>query len=304
MKINSLCKSLACLFVFSSVLFFACKKDNNSSGNNQSGQNNDSTAADLSSSSSSADIAYMDVFQVAIESGADNNIAYLAHALSQGGVETNGAGEVKTVNGPNTCASYTMSPADLTTFPKTVTVDFGGGCTSADGITRKGKITYVFSGKLITPGTTITATFTNYSVYGYTLQGTYSITNMSSPAAGIAFKTQVTGGNITFPNTISYSYAGTKTITQTGGTGTPTNFADDVYSITGGNSISSSVGNTLVDTISTALVKQAACGYISSGIVSFTFNSTLNGTFDYGNGTCDSLATIKVGALTATVSLQ
>jgi hypothetical protein len=303
MKINTLCKGALCFFLLASCLFVACNKDNNNSSNN-SGNSNDSTAANLSSSSSSADVAYMDVFQVALESGSDNNIAYLVKSASQGQVETNGAGEVKTIMGPNTCAVYTLSPMDLTTFPKTLTVDFGAGCTSADGVTRKGKVTYLFSGKLITPGTTVTASFQNYSAYGYTLGGTYAITNISSLTAGISFKTQVTGGNIIFPSTISYNYAGTKTITQTGGTSTPTDLSDDVYSITGGNTISSSVGNTLVDTISTALVKQASCPYISSGIVSFTFNNSLNGTFDFGNGGCDSLATIKVGTMTANVSLR
>jgi hypothetical protein len=302
MKFTTLCKTMFCVIVAFSLVLLACKKDNNTSGNNS--QSKDTLAANLSGSSGSADAAYMDVFQVALEAGSDNNIAFLAKALAVGQVQTNGIGEVKTIYGPYTCAAYTMTPADLTTFPKTITVDFGTGCVSADGVTRSGKITYIFSGKLSTPGTTITTTFQNYSVYGYTLTGNYMITNLSSLSNGISFKTQVTQGYITFPDNISYNYSGTKTITQTGGTSTPTNFSDDVYSITGGCQISSSVGNSLVDTISTPLVKQASCGYISSGIVTFTFDNTLTGTFDYGNGSCDSLATIKVGSLSATVSLR
>ena len=279
----------------------SCKKDNNTG----SSPSNDSTAANQSASSISADNAYDDVFQTAIQTGYDNNIAYRVSLPENGQVQSNAVHSKSgsTVsNGVNGCAIYTVSPNDTTTFPKTITVDFGTGCTSSSGVTRKGIITYIYSGKLIYPGTTVSATFTNYSVNGYQLQGTYSITNNSS-LSGIAFTTKITDGQITFPDASTYTYSGNKTVTQTAGASTLIDPTDDVYSITGSGTFGSN-GNTLVNTISTPLSKAYTCKWVQSGIVSWTCNSNIKGTFDFGNGTCDANAVIKVGSITLNVTLQ
>jgi hypothetical protein len=192
---------------------------------------------------------------------------------------------------------------DTATYPKTVTVDFGAGCKGWYGVTRSGSITYVFSGKYKTPGTTISASFNNYRVNGFKLEGTYSIKNNSSPQNGISFTTSVVNGKLTYPDgTTWYSYSGTRTFTQTAGFGSP-NLSDYVFSIAGSHSCAASDGRTLTDSITTPLTKAFSCKYISAGIVGFTYNNLIKGTFDYGNGNCDSLATITVGTLSRVVSL-
>jgi hypothetical protein len=291
------------LLILSATLIMSCSKSNNSSHSN--GTSDDSTAAGLSSSAASADNAYNDVLQVALETGFDNQIAYLVSRSQQGTVQSNSLQGPAQPLGIYTCANYTLSPNDTSTFPKTVTVDFGSGCTSADGITRKGEITCVYSGKILYPGTTVSVSFTNYSVNGYGLQGTYSITNNSSIAKGISFSTRVSSGNISFPDASYYTYSGDKTLTQTAGASTPADISDDVYSITGSNSIfNSATGNSLQDSITTALTKAEACGYISSGVISFVFNDSVDGTLDFGSGTCDSLATVKIGPFSENIILK
>ncbi|HEX4849466.1 MAG TPA: hypothetical protein VFV08_01605 [Puia sp.] len=298
MKINSFTKKTLLASIFVTILIASCKKDNSTNSNNPPPpppvQNNDSSAAAMSSQKATADNAYNDVLQVALESGSDNKIAYMVSMAKNGQVQTNSAQSGVAVNGLLTCATYTVSPADTTTFPKTLTVDFGSGCTSTDGIPRKGKITFLLSGKMLMPGTTISATFTNYSVNGYQLEGTYSITNISTIAA-IAYTTQIADGKITFPNAIYYNYAGNHKIKMTAGMLTPTDLTDDVYSIGGSGTFSTSAGDSIVDSITTLLSKSYTCKYISSGIISFTYNSTISGTLDFGNGTCDQFATITVG---------
>lgn len=302
MKINNFTKTILVAVIAIVTMITGCKKDNNNSSSTTTATD-DSSASKLSGSSATADNAYNDVLQVAIESGWDNGIAFKSTSPSHGSVETNAAHEVTTVNGASfTCASYVLTPGDGS-FPETLVVDFGQGCTSSDGITRTGKITYQFSGKLLAPGTTVSATFASYTVNGYQLEGTYSITNTSSLTA-VSFVTKVTGGKITFPDANYYTYAGTKTITMTAGMQTPSNLSDDVYSINGSNSFASAAGNTLTDSITTTLTKAYACRFIQSGIVSFSYNKNINGTLDFGNGNCDSLATIKVGALTGNVTLR
>jgi hypothetical protein len=300
MKSTTILKTGLTLFIAAAVFFTACKKDNNAGS---SSATTDSTAANLSSSSATSDNAYDDVFQIAVAAGSDNSISRIIAQASTGSVETNAVhGVTVNGNGSGSCAAYTVSPADSTTFPKTITVDFGVGCTSTDGVTRIGKITYVFSGRMRVPGTTVSATFTGYSKNGYGLQGTYSITN-NSTQNGLAYSTSVTNGKVIFPDASWYTFAGHKSVVQTAGQSTPFNFADDVYGITGARTVASSDNKTIYDSVTTTLVKANSCHWISQGVVSFTYNN-VHGTFNFGDGTCDSLASINVGLLSETVHLR
>jgi hypothetical protein len=303
MKTTITLKTILIFFVSISfvVMLDSCKKD--SSTPNNPSNNTDTTAANLSASTTLADNAYDDIFQTAVQTGYDNNIAYSTSSIGEGRIETNSVHGSTATNTVNGCAVYTLTPNDVTTFPKTVVVDFGSGCTSTTGITRIGKITYVFSGKLITPGTTVSASFTNYSVNGYQLKGTYSITNNVSLANGVAFTTSVSDGSIVFPDQTSYSYSGSKNVKQTAGITTTMDASDDVYSITGNNTFSAN-GNTIVNTITTPLSRAYSCEWIGSGIISFTYNTDTKGTLDFGNGTCDGDVTIKVGSFTKTITFQ
>jgi hypothetical protein len=300
MKSTTILKTGLTLFIATGIFFTACKKDNNSGS---SSANTDSTAANLSSSSATSDNAYDDVFQIAVNTGSDNSISRIIAQASTGSVETNSVhGVTVNGNGSGSCAAYTVSPADSTTFPKTITVDFGTGCTSNDGVTRIGKITYIFSGRLRVPGTTVSATFTGYSVNGYGLQGTHSITN-NSTQNGIAWSTSVTEGKVIFPDASWFTFSGHKSVVQTAGQTTPFDFTDDVYGISGAKTLTSSDNKTIQDSVTTTLVKANSCHWVSSGIVSFTYNG-VNGTFNFGDGTCDDLAAIHVGMLSDTVHLK
>jgi hypothetical protein len=282
------------------ILNTSCQKDNNN--NPPTGQSSDTSAAQLSAATTLADNAYDDIFQTAVQTGYDNNIAYKSSQPGDGQIQVNTARSVETSFGINGCAVYTVTPNDNTTFPKTIVVDFGSGCTDAVGVTRKGKITYIFSGKLINPGTTVSATFTNYSISGYQLQGTYSITN-NSTLAGIAFTTQVTNGNIVLPDQRSFSYEGNKSVKQTSGASTTMDASDDVYAITGTNKFSTT-GITLDNNITKALSKAYTCKYIGSGTISFTYNNTTKGTLDFGSGACDGDVVIKVNTYTLDYTFQ
>ena len=278
-------------FTLCILVFFSCKKDNNSTDNTNTA--NDS-AFNMSTSAAATDNVYNDVYDVLAQTTYSSATLSAREAV---------AGRVDGVDTFAACTIVTITPSDNTTYPKTVTLDFGTGCTSWYGVTRSGVITYVFSGKFKTPGTTVTATFSNYKVNGYKVEGSYSIMNSSSISAGIVFNSSVTNGKVTYPNgTTWYSYSGTKTVKQTGGL-LSSNFNDYVFAITGAHSYASYTGKTLTDSITTPLVKQAVCKNIVSGVVAFTYNGTVKGTLDYGGGTCDSLATLTIGTQSRTIGL-
>ncbi len=291
MKTNLRIFSAIILLAATIMLIASCKKDNNSTSNSAT---NDA-AANMSSNGASADNAYDDAFGVALQAGSDQNLDLLTK-------KPGGAADVaQNIQGTYYCASISVSGS---TFPITLTVDFGTGCKSADSIERSGSVTYVFSGHLSTPGTTITATFNNYTVNGYSLNGTYTIANTTTDINAPQLTTTVTDGSIRFPSDTSYSFSGTKTISVSAG-----NIADVsslVFNITGGYKISSSYGDSLTATVTTPLERKITCPYIDQGVVSFTYtkgSSSVSGTLDFGDGTCDDSAVVTIGSFTKTVTI-
>ncbi len=289
-------KNLPAILLLASAIFMlimSCKKDNNSSSSSSKVSN--SAAASMTTNAATADNAFDDAFGVALETGNDNGLDIMMQRTGHSTVPVGIAGSYY-------CANVSVSG---NTFPVTVTVDFGAGCKSADSITRSGSITYVFSGRLSTPGTTISATFNNYVVNGHKLNGTYTIANTTTNINSPQLTTTVTNGNIVFPGDTAYSFSGTKTISVA--SGSVANVSGLIFNVTGNYEISSSYGDSLSATITTPLEKKVSCPYIDQGVVSFTYTkntASVDGTLDYGNGTCDDQALVTIGAFTETITIK
>jgi hypothetical protein len=283
--------AVICLF------FGSCKKSDVSSLT----ASNDSKAATLSDSSTVAENVYYDALNNAFVGYSDN---VSSMGVSQTGRTTIlSTGTEGTGTGHLSCATYSLSNSVPGQYPKTLTLDFGTGCSSVDGVTRTGQLIYNFSGPLFTPGTTVSVTFNQYTVNGYGVQGTYTITN-NSTASGISFTTLVTNGILTCPDATNFHYSHNKTFTQTAGASTPFDISDDVYSITGNSAFSSSDGSSLVLNVTTPLIRNFTCLNITQGVVAFVYNQSVSGTIDFGNGTCDDTATLNVGSISRTIILR
>ncbi len=156
------------------------------------------------------------------------------------------------------------------------------------------------------PAATATVTFDHYVVNGYGVEGAYKITNNSSDVNGISFNTQVTNGIVTYPSCIdiiiTMQY---RTYTMTAGSATPFDITDDVYSVTGNSSFLASDGSSLVCTITTPLVKAITCHNVGSGIISFVYDQAGDRNLDFGDGSCDNQAVLKIGAnITRNITLK
>jgi hypothetical protein len=288
------------ILAFSALLLTtACKKDIN----NVTGPSQNTAAATLSDSSTVADNAYNDVLINAFFGYSDQLVNGAAGRMQSGGTATNSVNQVNSAD--LSCATYTLVTAQGGGYPKTLTLDFGDGCSgSVDSVMRKGKIIYVFSGDLLTPGTTVSATFDQYFVNGYGLQGACSIGNNSTLQNGVSFTLQITNGIFTFPDLTNFHYSANKTIQMTAGSSTPLDFSDDIYSITGNSNFTASDGSSLVSTVTTPLVRAFICKYISAGVISFVYDNSVKGTIDFGDGTCDNAATLVVGSITEQITLR
>ena len=268
------------LFIYASIgialtsIFSACNKKD-SADNSAKDQ---PTAITLTTASSISETLYDDVFnQVSIE--AENN--NVSGRLSTG------------------CATVTLSPADINVFPKTMTIDFGTGCT-INNVTRKGKLIVNLTGKLRTTGSVLTVSFDNYYVNEFKLEGTFSITNNTSNNT-LSFTTQTTNGKLTYPGgLLYYTHTGSHTYTQTAGASTPS-FLDDNWSVTGSGTTKSSLNESLTVTIKTPLVKTVSCGAVTSGVEDFQYNN-ISGNLNFGEGTCDRQATLTIGSFSQVIN--
>lgn len=196
------------------------------------------------------------------------------------------------------CASATITPFDLVTWPKTVVVNFGTtNCLCNDGVNRRGIITAVFTGPYSDSGTVITVTLTNYYHNDYHVEGSQTITNMGRNGAGhLVYHVTVSGATITSPPSDG-SKVSTWNTTQDrewfAGESTNWNIFDDVYKITGTANGVSSEGEAYTIVVNTPLQVNVGCHWIVAGTFTLTLASypTYPIVVDYGTGACDASAT-------------
>lgn len=219
----------------------------------------------------------------------DATVVFFEASINSGFYRTN---ETAQTTNTLSCATVTVNPQN-STFPKTIVIDFGNGCTSQDGITRKGKINITLSDYVHNPGAVAVMTFDNYYAAGYKVEGTITWTNTSTPN-GISWTRQITDGKVIEPlGGYYWTHAGTKNVTQTAGADTPLNLLDDVYSVTGNHTVTNPAGKTRTVTILEALEKKTTCHNVSKGKMKVQAQNHF-AILDYGDGTCDNVATITI----------
>jgi hypothetical protein len=188
------------------------------------------------------------------------------------------------------CANVTISQGG---FPKTIVIDFGAGCTSADGVTRKGKINIVLSDTVRHHGATAVMTFDGYYVQSFKVEGTITWTNTTTQN-GFSWTREISDGKITVPSGNYYwLHDGMTYVAQTAGMATPLNLLDDVFSITGTHTITNPDAISRTATVTEALEKKTICVHVTKGKIKIE-GPHHHAIVDYGDGTCDRLATISI----------
>lgn len=188
------------------------------------------------------------------------------------------------------CANVTITP--VSGFPKNIVIDFGTGCTSPYGVTRKGIVNVTLTDSVRKPGSKAVMTFNNYYVNGYKKEGTITWTNTSLPG-GKSWERKVENGKITAPDGRYWFHEGVKNVVQTAGVATPLNLLDDVFSITGTHTVTNAAGATRQVTTPEALQKKTVCENIDKGKLKIQGPNHF-AIIDFGDGTCDRVATISI----------
>lgn len=199
------------------------------------------------------------------------------------------------------CASVTITP--LIGFPKSIVINFGTGCATPNGINRKGKIIISLSDSLRKPGSIAVLRFDGFYVNEFKKEGIITWTNTSDGNVK-GWQRKVENGKITAPTGKYWLHTGIKNVVQTAGWSTPRNLLDDVFSITGSNTVTNANGVTRTSTIIEALQKKTICENITKGKIELK-GPTHTSIIDYGNGECDRVATISInGGTPVTILLR
>lgn len=188
------------------------------------------------------------------------------------------------------CPTISVNNTTPGVFPKIFNVDFGSGCT-INGITRRGTITITLSNYVNANGSTLTIERgTNYYINNRKIEGTVVYTNQTTNVNIPTWQRTVTNGKITFLTGAYFTHNGTRNVRQTAGVGTLI-MSDNVYEVfSGTHTVTRSNGTSLTSTVLQPLIKKFNCDYISQGQLDLN-GTVLDGVLDFGDNTCDNLAT-------------
>lgn len=176
---------------------------------------------------------------------------------------------------------------------KKITVDFGSGCTSPNGVIRKGKILLSYTGSnFLFPGTSIAATFDGYEVNGLKIQGKRTITNggIDLINSKVTLNVKIENGIITWPDNSFVTYTSSQVRQVTLGS------EGYEVAVTGTASGKSREGFDYTAAVTESLIINEECArtgvYIpSKGLLAFTYQGFAV-SVNYGTGDCDKVVEI------------
>jgi hypothetical protein len=184
-----------------------------------------------------------------------------------------------------------------------LTIDYGSqGCLCFDGKTRKGKL-IASAAHFNQLNVLRTLTTENYYVNDYHVEGTIT-RNITKDISAATREAQIMENlTITNPNgVIMFTRSGT--LTRIFEFNTPNNPVDNTMTTWGQVNITRPNGNQITRIVNqtTPLFYKNSCHQFVSGIANITVNSN-NYTVDFGNGSCDDVATGSNGTNTWIINL-
>jgi len=204
----------------------------------------------------------------------------------------------------DSCPLVTITHVGDGVWPKTITIDFGNGCSGLFDNTRSGKIIIVVTGPRRETGSKKTVTFENYFFNGIKVEGTKEFENMGyNSNQNLVFSVKLMNGKLTLTDgkVIERSFEHQKEWTA----GQLTrNIWDDEFMITGTATGVNINGVAYTNTIMTALHWKRVCRFVVSGIVKIEREGAEQIEINYGDGECDNKAVVTRGTESKEILLK
>ncbi len=217
-------------------------------------------------------------------------------AIDEQGIHRNGSGNHVTSGCPGISVPDSMNP-----FPRHMYIDYGTGCVDpVDGKMRKGQIICEFDRPFDSIGVVITCTFDTFMVGAIKFEGTTILTR-TGPAS---FTKRVVNGKCTKAGAAPWTilFDAERTITFTSGANSSSD--PQIVTISGTNSGTDRDGNTWTSTITTPIIRDLGCTWLTKGVIDIMPAGKATRTIDFGDGTCNNKATITIEGNTFEFSMQ
>jgi hypothetical protein len=305
MKKSAIFTRLITAVFFTSLVMIACKKENSGS---LSPAEEEQAANYSSQSETENEAVFNDVF---------DNVMGVNTEVGVGGTGVFGRlasnGREDGVDSIPSCVQVSITLLNAPNrFPMKIVIDFGSGCLGRDGHTRSGKIITEYSGKLTEPGNSATTRFEGFKFDSISVQGTHKITNTTASGSNQRqFTIDVTDAKLSKPNGDYSMWTSHRVITQIEGNGTPLYPLDDIFKVTGSAHGQVKHGDLIYgwqSEITEPLIKKFSCHWISQGVIkvrreTLSTNSQWVASLDYGQGSCDFLATLTINGVSHQILL-
>jgi hypothetical protein len=204
----------------------------------------------------------------------------------------------------DSCTTITINHPDTTTWPKIITINFSGNCTTENGNVLSGEIVIHQTARYRTEGMVRTITLNGLKINGDQVSGTKTITNLGLVNGFRTYSVTIENGSIiTTAGEVIATRTAQRTRTWIEGESTSTRW-DDVYLITGTTSGTTKSGIAYTATITEPLRVARNCRWIEQGKISTIIPDLPEVVIDFGNGTCDQTATVTVNENTRTITLH
>lgn len=201
------------------------------------------------------------------------------------------------------CVIITDSGADL--YPRTITLDFGDGCTDPTGRTRTGMMHVSISAPWTEVGSLREVTFEDFTItrpgqsVAIGVEGWRQLERLEPGAEGETRWARNISTTLTHPDfVVEREFSGIRR--WIAGEGDPE--ADQVFGLTGAGSHTRN-GFSRSRTIMEEVILDVTCGEPVAGVVEIERPVLENAILDYGDGTCDGTATITYNGEVFTIDL-
>jgi len=193
-------------------------------------------------------------------------------------------------------------------YPRTVTVDWGTGCTNANGVTRSGKTITFYSGDMADSGNYYKMTYDNFYYNGVHIEGTTKMShNSRNKDPQTVYRSTQNNRKVTQTNGDYIIYNGYRRIVKREDDGEYPGFPDGYFRVTGllsGDEMKGGVSYQWSDSVDLAQpLIYNHCAFIVKGIVLITFTNQTDWAIDYGTGDCDDQATLTQDGITTPITL-
>ena len=290
---------LALLVIFT-FAFFACEKQD---GMEQSTELNDlqlKSAAIAVNDIAVEGVAQEANFEADFYAGYEHLLRQLAHFKGGKGNLLKGKKGLHYAGDQSPLVSIDTTGSG---YPILITIEYGDSTVTKKGRVLSGTVTIEISAKKGTDGCTRTISYIGCSIDSIGIEGT-SIQTFNNDTTS--------GRKMTISSDITFTLADGTILNRVENTvrewlqgiDTQLDRDDNMIQVTGSIQVESSTGDNYVRLIIEPLIELGDCRHPVKGIVQYSQNETLMAELNFGDGTCDNLATLTTGGETIEIELQ